>query len=288
LGKPFDATTKELLQRNPQAWLEFLLGRELGQVRVVDADLSTITSEADKVFQVGGRKPWMVHVELVSQRRVDLPRRTQRYNILVRCRHDLPVQSIVVLLRRQADGPSLTGTYQDRLPDGFLYHDFRYNILRVWERPVEELLTGNLATLPLAPIAQVSSADLPAVIRRMDERFDREADPREIGDLWAATYLLMGLVYPENVAKALVQGVRKMKESATYQAILREGKAEGKAEGKVEEAQRILLRLGRKRFGQAKAGIRAKIETITDLDRLERLADRVLDARSWNEWIAES
>jgi predicted transposase YdaD len=102
----------------------------------------------------------------------------------------------------------------------------------------------------------------------------------------------MGLVYPESLAKALLQGVRRMKESVTYQAILREGKvegkAEGKAEGKVEEAQRILLRQGRKRFGQAKAGIRAKIETITDLDQLERLAERILEATSWNDLIAES
>jgi hypothetical protein len=77
----------------------------------------------------------------------------------------------------------------------------------------------------------------------------------------------------------------------TYQAILREGKiegkAEGKAEGEIEEAQRILLRLGRKRFGPAKAGIKAKIETITHLDQLERLADGILDAKSWNDLIAE-
>jgi predicted transposase YdaD len=118
LSKPFDATTKELLERNPRAWLEFLLSRDVGKVRVVNADLSTITSEADKVFRVEGRKPWMVHVELVSRRGPTLTHRIQRYNILVRCRHKLPVQSIVVLLRREADGPSLSGLLQDHLPEG--------------------------------------------------------------------------------------------------------------------------------------------------------------------------
>jgi hypothetical protein len=69
-----------------------------------------------------------------------------------------------------------------------LYHYFRYNIVRVWERPVEEILGGNIATLPLAPISRVSSAELPAVIKRMPERFETEAEPQEIGDFCDATY----------------------------------------------------------------------------------------------------
>jgi predicted transposase YdaD len=76
-----------------------------------------------------------------------------------------------------------------------------------------------------------------------------------------------------------------MKESTTYQAILREGKAEGKAEGRLEEAKRILLRQGRKRFGHPKAAVKSKIDAIADLAQLERLSDRVLDANSWDELI---
>jgi len=30
MAKPFDATTRELLASDPRAWLELLLGRELG------------------------------------------------------------------------------------------------------------------------------------------------------------------------------------------------------------------------------------------------------------------
>ena len=63
-----------------------------------------------------------------------------------------------------------------------------------------------------------------------------------------------------------------MRESATYQAILREGKAEGK----IEEAKQTLLRLGRLKFGQPRAAIKSKIEAIADLVRLEQLTDHVL------------
>ena len=69
--------------------------------------------------------------------------------------------------------------------------------MKVWERPVEEILAGDLATLPLAPIARVSVGELPRIIQLMDERIEREASPAERPDLWAATFLLMGLIYPE-------------------------------------------------------------------------------------------
>jgi predicted transposase YdaD len=76
-----------------------------------------------------------------------------------------------------------------------------------------------------------------------------------------------------------------MKESTTYQAILREGKAEGKAEGRLEEAKRMLLRLGRERFGQPNAAIKSKIEAIADVIRLEHLSIRIFKANSWEELI---
>ena len=104
MPKPFDAATKELLEKHPRAWLELLLGRELGEVRVVDADLSTITTEADKILRIEEPAPWIVHVEFQSSYDSELPLRVQRYNILAHYRHGLPVQSVVVLLREEADG----------------------------------------------------------------------------------------------------------------------------------------------------------------------------------------
>ena len=57
-------------------------------------------------------------------------------------------------MRPQADGPALPRILQQRLPDGTLYHEYRYDVVRVWELPVEESLADGLATLPLAPIAR--------------------------------------------------------------------------------------------------------------------------------------
>jgi Domain of unknown function (DUF4351) len=62
---------------------------------------------------------------------------------------------------------------------------------------------------------------------------------------------------------------------------------EGK-DHEIDEAKRILLRQGRKRFGRAKVDIKDRIEALSDLNRLEQLVDRVLDATSWDDLIGES
>jgi hypothetical protein len=80
-----------------------------------------------------------------------------------------------------------------------------------------------------------------------------------------------------------------MKESSGYQLILAEGEAKGRAEGEAKgrsaEAKAILLRLGRKRFGDPDTATVAALEAITDLAYLESLSDRVLDVGSWQELL---
>ncbi len=283
MSKPFDATTKELIESDPRAWLELLLGRRLDRVRTLNVDLSTITAEGDSVISVVDATPWLVHIEFQSSYDPSLPLRLQRYNILVNYRHRLPVQSVALLLCRNADGPALSGLLQQSLPDGLVYHEFRYNVVRTWERPCSEILAGGLATLPLAPLGNVKVEDLPAVIQAMQLRLEREATKSEAQTLWMATYLLMGLKYSDELIDRLLEGVQIMKESVTYQKILREGLAEGRA----EEAKKILRRQGSKRFGKPDPWVDAAIDSTSDLERLEQLVDRILDVQSWDELLDE-
>ncbi|MGO8903810.1 MAG: hypothetical protein ACLQU5_36535 [Isosphaeraceae bacterium] len=279
MAKPFDATTKELLEIGPRAWLELLLGRELGDVRILNVDLSTITTEADSVLLVAEVVPWIVHLEFQSSYDPTLSLRLQRYNVLLNYRHRLPVQSMALLLCPDADGPAMTGLLQHRLPDGLIYQEFLYNVVRTWERQADEILAGGLATLPLAPLARVKENELPAVIHAMQERLDREATKNQAETLWTATYLLMGLKYSDELIDRLLEGVQNMEESVTYQKILKMERA--------EEAKRILKRQGSRRFGKPDAHIEAAIDAIADLDRLEQLSDRVLEVTGWEELLAQ-
>ena len=102
----------------------------------------------------------------------------------------------------------------------------------------------------------------------------------------------MGLRYDRALIEQLLQEVRGMKESVTYQAIVEEGVAKGREEGvvkgRMEEARRILFRLGERRIGQAAgASVRSRIESIDSLEVLEGLTDRLLQVRSWEELLAD-
>lgn len=285
VSKPFDVTTKQLLEVRPADWLEYVGWKPHGSVQLVDADLATVTAEADKVLRVNDAQPWLAHIEMQATYERRLGRRMLRYNVLLDDRHDLPVESVVILLRPRADGPEITGNVQRRRRDGRVYLSFEYTVVRAWQQPVDRVLGGGLATLPLAPLADVQRDELPSVIRRMDGRLRHEAKPSEAAMFWTATYLLMGLRYPVELTHELLRGVRNMKESVTYQAILEEGRTKGVEEGSLEEARSILLRLGRKKFGAPGRQITVAIGRLDDRTRLERLTERILDVSSWDELL---
>src|SRR4051794_24089543 len=107
MPKTFDALTRSLLESHPADWLT-LLGLIHGEpARVVNSDVSTVTAEADKVIRVDGPEPWLVHIERQTGLNTTLPRRLLRYNALLNLRHNLPVHSVAVLLRPEADGTVL-------------------------------------------------------------------------------------------------------------------------------------------------------------------------------------
>ena len=193
-------------------------------------------------------------------------------------RHNLPVLSVAVLLHPGADSPQLTGRVERALAGEEPHAFLRYQVIRVWQLPAEDLLTGGLGTLPLAPISDVQQEDLPEVVRQMQQRLRREERARA-ADLWAATRVLMGLRYSDEVVRLLLRRVLEMKESVTYQAIV--------AEGALEEAQKMLLLAGSKPFGPPNEETRTAIQAIRDAGRLEELLDRAFAVGSWQELLVQ-
>lgn len=93
-----------------------------------------------------------------------------------------------------------------------------------------------------------------------------------------------------------------MEDSTTYQGILEEGVAKGMAKGLSQGLSQgltqgltqginqglrsTILRIGTKRFGSPAEPISRELQRIDDATRLEMLADRILDAGSWNDLLA--
>ena len=75
----------------------------------------------------------------------------------------------------------------------------------------------------------------------------------------------------------LFQAVLNMRESVTYQAILKEGR--------LEEVRNVLLLQGRDQLGVPSAKIIALLFAETDLGRLEALANRLLHVKTWEKLL---
>src|SRR5207244_10332061 len=88
------------------------------------------------------------------------------YNSALFKRHGLRVRSLLVLLHRGADSPQLTGLYERGFEGEPFDVALRYRIVRVWQVPSDKWLAGGLGLVPLAPLGDVRSAELPAVIGR--------------------------------------------------------------------------------------------------------------------------
>jgi hypothetical protein len=138
----------------------------------------------------------------------------------------------------------------------------------------------------MAPLGAVEPVALPELLRTMDRRFTQETAPVEADNLRVVTYNLLGLRLPPAVVDQMMPGIRSMRDSLTYQAILEEGRAEGRAEGRVDEARELLLELGTGRFGPPDARTQATLSAIGDRARLHALAARLLTASSWSELLA--
>ena len=289
MTKPFDATTKDLLESDPVAWMTYLGLHPQGAVEVIDSDLSTVTAEADKVYRVSGPEPYLVHVEMQSSADPTLPRRLLRYNVLLDYRHNMRVWSVAVLLRPEADAATLAGSLDLRLPDGQKIHDFCYGVVKTWQQSAEAVLQGPLGTLPMALLADIPPEAARTVLQQIDKRLGREATQPEAARLMSSTFLLAGLRFEKETLAQLFFGVRTMnlldskilKDSSAYQLL-----QEMEERVRVEEARSILVVLATRRFGDPTETQKALLDGTTDHDRLIRLCEEVGSLSTWDELIA--
>ncbi|MGE3270099.1 MAG: hypothetical protein AB7P40_15210, partial [Chloroflexota bacterium] len=142
--RPFDTTTRRLIEVDPASWLHLAGLPVNGPVHPLQSDVSTVLAEVDKLLHVDAASPWLAHLEVQSSRDARLPSRLLQYHALLHHRHRLPVASTVFLLRPAADGPELTGRLDLPGPADSLTLSFWYRVVRLWEVPVEVLLAGGL------------------------------------------------------------------------------------------------------------------------------------------------
>ena len=281
MATPFDATTKVLVDFGPDDWLRFL-GLPFTDCQVIDSDLATVSTEADRLIEVEATTPYVAHIEFLSGHDgAAVPERLLRYNGIAVMKTRKATLSYAILLRPDADSPRLTGVLELRHPDSSVYLHFEYGVVRLWQLAAQTILAGGLATLPLALLADLSGTSAEAVVERMDERVRAEASENESEELWASTYLLSGLRFDAGESEALLgKVVAQMRESSTYQKIL----ADGEARGVVKGERNLLVLVGTTRFGPPGPEMQRILEMASDT-QLRTWAQHLLEVKSWPELV---
>jgi len=275
MAKPYDAAAKELVELSPAGWLEFLgVRRPPEAVTVVDADVSAVTAAADKVIRVADDPPWLLHTEFQADWDDTLPARVLMYNAILHSRHRAAVSSVVFLLRPDANATAVTGRLRMAPPFGPAW-EFGYTLVRVWKLPLGPLLSGPLSVLPLAPVA-AARAGVADAIERVTGRIRAEADRPTASKLLAIAGVLLQMRYDRMTLQELIQ----------RDPAVRDFVQQFVSQGHMEEAQNLVLRLGRKRLGPPPPDVEAAVKAIPDVPRLEALIDRVLDIGSWADLLA--
>jgi hypothetical protein len=276
MAKPFDATLKDLFLNHPHDWLREL-GLETGApVSILESDLSTVTAQADRVLLVQDEPPWILNPEFQSGRSPDIEARMLAYAALLIRRHGLPVHSVLILLRPEADDSHLTGIAHWHSPKSEFGVHLNYQVIRVWEQSVAGCLAGGYGTLPLAVVAASDGKELAIAVQGIEERLaalpKSEADVLRLGG-----YILSGLRHDPKSIERAYRGIHQMEESSTYRLIIDKGRA--------QEAQRILFNLGTPRLGDPQPAIRQRIERMSNVEKLEAMIGRIYTVQSWRELL---
>jgi hypothetical protein len=158
---------------------------------------------------------------------------------------------------------------------------FRFQVVRVWELPAEDLLNGGVGFLPLAvlgkpPAGKTRLQALPELVERIAQRVESEAKA-DAADVMTATYILAGMHTDPGPLRTIFQRVMTMIESSAFQ-VIREDSA-------IDTLHRTLLTLGRAQFGGPTPEQEQKLKGIKNLDRLDRLVLRVLKVSTWDDLL---
>ncbi len=120
----------------------------------------TTGEQADHVFRIDTNPSTLLHLELEGNPRLGIPREMKHYNTFVDQQNNLPVGTVLVLLRNKAQPSDQDGFYQRLGVRGNVIATFRYHIVRVCEQPIEFWLNGGPGLAPLALITREADANL--------------------------------------------------------------------------------------------------------------------------------
>jgi hypothetical protein len=262
--------------------------------RDLDINLEPPEPSIDVYMRVGLRAGGtsIVHIRLQKAYQPDLDQHLFENSRKVERKHGSMPMVAVFLMWPPAEGPGMTGRFEERDAAGKIMHVFTYTIRRAWEISAEEV-TQSPGTMMLAPLTRGARERMPEIVRLIEDGLNRnDADAVTREKAWAAAYWSMGLTCDLDEAhRALGDKLPRILNSKDYLAAkghaFLEAYSSSQQEGRRQAGRDLVLRQATRRFGPNAEAAEA-IASISDPDDFDRLTELVLTAPDWATLVARS
>jgi hypothetical protein len=198
----------------------------------------------------------------------------------------------VFLMRPAAEGPGVTGRFEERDATGKVTCVFTYKIRRAWEMAPEEV-TESPGTMMLAPLTRGARERMPEIVQMVRDGLQRNrACPQTREKAWAAVYWSMGFTCDlEEAHRALGDVLPLIQSTSDYRYAkghaFFEAYSASQQQGRLQAGRDLVLRQANRRFGPYPNSA-ATIASIAEPGELETLAQRVLTVADWLSLLAGS
>ncbi len=259
----------------------------------LDINLEPSEPSIDTLLKVGSPTggTTLVHLRIQKWYQPDLDRHLFEASRKVERKHGQMPMVVVILMWPPAEGPGMTGRFEEHDATGKVTRVFTYTIRKAWESTPEEV-TQSPGTMMLAPLTKGARERMPEVVRMMKEGLDRnQADAKTREMAWISAYWSMGLVCDLDEAHRALGDVLPFIHGAEHylnckgHAFL-EAYSSAQQEGRRQAARDLVLRQATRRFGPD-ADAAVAIASIAEPDELDALAQRVLTAADWPSLLAK-
>ncbi len=259
----------------------------------LEIDFEPSGPSIDTHMEVGmkGGGEAIVHLRFQKWYQPDLDRHLFEESRKLERKFGKTVMVFVFLMWPPAEGPGMTGRFEEVDARGKGKRVFTYTIRRAWEMEPEEV-THSPGTMLLAPLTKGAKQRMPEIVRMIKQGLAQSrADAKTQEMVWDAVYWSMGLTCDLDEAhRALGDMLPVILNSCNYlsakgHAFL-EAYSPTQREGPLLAARALVLRQATRRFG-ALPGAADTLAAITALEDLEALAQRVLTAPDWSSLLAK-
>ena len=277
----YDVAAKVVVQHGKEAILRWFLGIDPEEVELIEElpqeSVSLRRSDFPMWVRTKDGRERIVLLEFQTRWERDVPLRLLEYTVRFKLRYHLPVQAVLILLRRRE---GIEGVYEDESIR------FRYHLVKLWQMRTEEVLKGGEIWLyPFVPVMECEERD---ILDAEEKIYESDLDRRDKADLLTALAIFSGFRGEEIVRELLRRRRDIMIESPAYEIIkeegIREGLQQGLQQGMLEEAREMVLRAFGVRFKVVPPDIEGKIRSINSRATLISLHEVAITCKDPDEF----